>query len=261
MPSSYVQAPARSAQADRSVASSSLPPIPAKTPHRWARQPGARPGLPPPGTAGNVTIGGQPPAYAAPPAAAVGANEPKKVHTITIRPDQMPPPGPGAAESPPSRSVPTTNIGPAAAPATPTARSPAPAGPSPIKPVAPKPAASAPLALNPEPAPGGARSGAASVQPAPYRTAALPSGAESGNYVVQISSQRSESEAQASFRALQQKYPNVLGSRQALIRRADLGNKGVYYRAQVGPFATADDANQLCSNLKAAGGQCIVQRN
>ena len=130
-----------------------------------------------------------------------------------------------------------------------------------IKPVAPKPAASAPLALNPEPAPGGARSGAASAQPAPYRAAALPSGAESGNYVVQISSQRSESEAQASFRALQTKYPNVLGSRQPLIRRADLGSKGVYYRAQVGPFATADDANQLCGNLKAAGGQCIVQRN
>lgn len=143
----------------------------------------------------------------------------------------------------------------------PAARPAAPPGPSPIKPLASKPAASAPLALNPEPAPSGARSGTASAQPTPYRTAALPSGADSGNYVVQISSQRSEAEAQASFRALQQKYPNVLGTRQPVIRRADLGSKGVYYRAQVGPFATADDANQLCSNLKAAGGQCIVQRN
>jgi cell division septation protein DedD len=107
----------------------------------------------------------------------------------------------------------------------------------------------------------GSRPGTAPAQPAPYRTAALPSGAEAGNYVVQISSQRSEAEAQASFRALQAKYPKVLGSRQPLIRRADLGSKGVYYRAQVGPFATAEDANQLCGNLKAAGGQCIVQRN
>ena len=48
---------------------------------------------------------------------------------------------------------------------------------------------------------------------------------------------------------------------ETVIRRADLGSKGVYYRAQVGPFGTAEDANQLCSNLKAAGGQCIVQRN
>jgi cell division septation protein DedD len=53
----------------------------------------------------------------------------------------------------------------------------------------------------------------------------------------------------------------VLGSRQANIRRADLGDKGVYYRAQIGPFATSDQANAFCGDLKAAGGQCIVQHN
>jgi len=53
----------------------------------------------------------------------------------------------------------------------------------------------------------------------------------------------------------------VLGNRQALVRRADLGSKGVYYRAQVGPFESADEANQFCGDLKSAGGQCIVQRN
>src|SRR6266702_8610153 len=228
------------------------------------RQPGTRAPLPLPGTPGNVTIGAQPPAYAVPPAPAggnPGPNEPKKVHTITIRPDQMSgPPAPIQPESLPARSVPTTSIGPPPASASPPARSPAPA-PSQSKPA--KPARGSPLALNPsaEGPDSGPRSGTAPAQPAPYRTAALPSGAEAGNYVVQISSQRSESEAQASFRALQTKYPSVLGTRQPLIRRADLGNKGVYYRAQVGPFASADDANQLCSNLKAAGGQCIVQRN
>ena len=228
------------------------------------RQPGTRAPLPLPGTPGNVTIGAQPPAYAVPPAPTggnPGPNEPKKVHTITIRPDQMSgPPAPIQSESLPAHSVPTTSIGPPPASASPPARSPAPA-PSQSKPA--KPARGSPLALNPsaEGPDSGSRSGTAPAQPAPYRTAALPSGAEAGNYVVQISSQRSESEAQASFRALQTKYPSVLGTRQPLIRRADLGNKGVYYRAQVGPFASADDANQLCSNLKAAGGQCIVQRN
>jgi hypothetical protein len=29
----------------------------------------------------------------------------------------------------------------------------------------------------------------------------------------------------------------------------------------VGPFASANEAGELCSSLKAAGGQCIVQRN
>ena len=46
-----------------------------------------------------------------------------------------------------------------------------------------------------------------------------------------------------------------------MFRRADLGAKGVYYRALVGPFASAEQASSLCSSLKAAGGSCIIQRN
>jgi len=82
-----------------------------------------------------------------------------------------------------------------------------------------------------------------------------------GGYVVQVSSERSDAEAQASFKVLQSKYPNVLGGRPPLIRRVDLGEKGVVYRAQIGPFDTVDQAKQLCGSLKAAGGHCIVQRN
>jgi cell division protein FtsN len=76
-----------------------------------------------------------------------------------------------------------------------------------------------------------------------------------------VSSQRSESDAQASFKALQTKFPAVLGSQSPVIRRADLGDKGIYYRAMVGPFNSPDEASQFCGNLKSAGGQCVVQRN
>jgi len=86
--------------------------------------------------------------------------------------------------------------------------------------------------------------------------------ATSGAYVVQVSAQRTEAEAQSSYRALQQKYPAVLGSREANIRRVDLGDKGgIFYRAQVGSFGTSEQATAFCDNLKSAGGQCIVQRN
>jgi hypothetical protein len=78
---------------------------------------------------------------------------------------------------------------------------------------------------------------------------------------VQVSSQHSEAEVQDSFRALQAKYPDVLGGKQPMIRRADLGAKGVYYRALVGPFASAEEAASMCSSLKAAGGSCLVQKN
>ncbi|HVX77269.1 MAG TPA: SPOR domain-containing protein [Bradyrhizobium sp.] len=83
----------------------------------------------------------------------------------------------------------------------------------------------------------------------------------SGGYMVQVSSQRNEADAQASYRVLQGKFPTVLGSRSPTIRRADLGEKGVYYRAMVGPFGSAEEASQFCGNLKSIGGQCVVQRN
>jgi hypothetical protein len=83
----------------------------------------------------------------------------------------------------------------------------------------------------------------------------------SGSYTVQLSSQRNEAEAQSTFRALQAKFPDLLGSRSPLIRRADLGDKGVYYRTLVGPFATSEEASRFCSSYKAAGGQCIVPKN
>ncbi len=84
----------------------------------------------------------------------------------------------------------------------------------------------------------------------------------SGAYVVQVSAQRTEAEAQSSYQALQSKYPSVLGSRSANIRRVDLGDKGgVFFRAQVGTFSTAEQATAFCNSLKDVGGQCIVQKN
>jgi hypothetical protein len=85
--------------------------------------------------------------------------------------------------------------------------------------------------------------------------------ATSGGYLVQVASQRSEVDAKAFYRALQDKFPAVLGSRSPLIKRADLGEKGVYYRAMVGPFGTPDEASQFCGSLITAGGRCVVQRN
>ena len=42
------------------------------------------------------------------------------------------------------------------------------------------------------------------------------------------------------------------------IQRADLGARGVFYRVQVGPFASARDAGQFCAQLKARGMDCFL---
>jgi hypothetical protein len=83
----------------------------------------------------------------------------------------------------------------------------------------------------------------------------------SSGYAVQVTSERTESRAQSAVRALQAKYPDELGGRQVMIRRADLGAAGIYYRALVGPFASAGKAAKLCKGLKAAGGDCVILKN
>ena len=80
-----------------------------------------------------------------------------------------------------------------------------------------------------------------------------------GATLVQVSSQKTEEGAISSYRSLQQRYPNILGSFKPTIVRADLGAKGVYYRVRVGPFS-GGDATRLCEDLKAAGADCIIAR-
>jgi len=174
-------------------------------------------------------------------------NEPRKIKTFSVRGDQADGAGAPVAAAPP----PAGKAGAKAAPSSANASANAPLS---LSPQASQPA--------PTPAPADAKTRVATTGN-PVQTAPSPAVSTGGNggYVVQVSSQRSEADAQASFKALQSKFPTVLGSQSPLIKRADLGDKGIYYRAMVGPFGSADEASQLCGNLKSAGGQCVVQRN
>ncbi len=187
-----------------------------------------------------------PPSFSQPPTGKAAADQPKRVRTVAIRGNEQ---GQASVTPTPSSSPPPVQAVP------PPAQQPAPrmaARPVPQDDAEPQ-GNNAPMQLSPQ-RPTSAR--------AQQQTAAVPSPAASaGGYVVQVSSQRSEQDAQASFRMLQGKFPSVLGSRSATIKRVDLGDKGVYFRAVVGPFSGSDDASRFCSDLKSAGGQCVVQRN
>ncbi|OCK56909.1 SPOR domain-containing protein [Bradyrhizobium sp. LMTR 3] len=175
-------------------------------------------------------------------------NEPRRIRTLAVKGDPADNGGiPAGASAPPPRPAPTTRSAAASppAPAQPPARNPASANAS----------ANTPMPLTPQ---GGA-------DPAPTRMAATnptqPAAPAGGGYLVQVSSQKNEADAQASYRALQSKFPSVLGPHSSLVKRVDLGEKGVYYRAFAGPFGSSEEAAQVCSSLKSAGGQCFVQRN
>jgi len=191
--------------------------------------------------------------------AAPASTTPKRVRTVTIKPDG---PDAEAPVTPKPTASRTATVQASAAPAAETVvpppartvstRAPTPQAPNPNAPLSLSPNANSAPALAP------ARTQTMRTASAPV--AAPAPAAASGGYTVQVSSQRSEADAQAAFRSLQGKYPGVLGGYQPMIRRADLGEKGVYYRVQVGPFAS-DQATDLCSRLQSAGGQCVVQRN
>lgn len=135
------------------------------------------------------------------------------------------------------------------------------------KPVPPVRVASAPATQNtsstPAQADGPLNLNNASSAPAPAATTSggtSTSGSiPSGTYIVQVTSQRSASAASDAFAGLQRRYPGVLGNRNAVIVSADLGDRGVYYRARI-PTNSREDANNLCESLTAAGGECFVRR-
>jgi cell division septation protein DedD len=156
---------------------------------------------------------------------------------------------------------------PAGAPAAPAPAARPRATEAPARATAPKAGGNAPLAIVPvaqgaAPAAEPPRSRVARTEAPSASVATAPAAAPAaGGYAVQVTSQRSEAEAQTEFKSLQAKFPGQLGSRQPIIHRADLGDKGTFYRALVGPFASSEAAAAMCSNLKAAGGSCIVQKN
>jgi cell division septation protein DedD len=76
-------------------------------------------------------------------------------------------------------------------------------------------------------------------------------------FSIQLASSPSESDARATLSRLQKQFPNMLGG--GSIRRANLGNKGIYYRVRVGPLSR-DAADKLCSQIKAGGADCILTR-
>jgi hypothetical protein len=57
---------------------------------------------------------------------------------------------------------------------------------------------------------------------------------------------------------LQGKHASLLGGLSADIQRADLGDKGIYYRLRAG-YMGKTDAAELCAKLKAQGQGCLVR--
>ena len=156
-----------------------------------------------------------------------------KIERLLPPPEEpMPPPDP-AVPSAPVEPVP-------AAPAAPATTTPEPVVVAPSVPVeeqapipAPKPVVQTP--------------------PAPT-VAAMPL----AGFRIQLVALRSRADAEAAWRRLKRANADLLGALEAEVARADLADKGIFYRLRAGPLASAAKAGALCAELKARNLDCLV---
>ncbi len=80
------------------------------------------------------------------------------------------------------------------------------------------------------------------------------------DYMVQLAASRSRALARGVYSNLQKNYNDLLGRRDPLILRVDLGDKGIFYRVNVPGFANRTAAAAFCANLKKRGQDCLVRQ-
>lgn len=83
---------------------------------------------------------------------------------------------------------------------------------------------------------------------------------DNGGPYVQLASLRSAEQANASLETITRRYQNVFQGQQAMVKEIDLADRGIYYRVLL-PAASLLSANEVCTNIKAAGGDCFVRSN
>lgn len=179
-----------------------------------------------------------------------GLIEPKKVKTVSVRPD---------GTLVPNDQPPQGHVSDAPLPA------PRPSAPA-VKASTPKVVERVATTPKPAPEPGAVQQAqpakAQPIQVADAQAGTVPdstSQASAGTYAVQLAAPESEDEARAVQVKLMKKYASDLAGFRTSIRKAAIGDKTVY-RVRVGGL-TRDEANVLCQKVQSGGGNCFVARN
>ena len=96
----------------------------------------------------------------------------------------------------------------------------------------------------------------AKAAPAPAAPPGAPgSSARTAGTRLQLGSVRSEDMARQEWERIKRTNSDLLGGLSATPIRADLGDKGVFYRIQIGPIA---DADRICGELKRRNIGCVI---
>ena len=176
-----------------------------------------------------------------------GSDEDTGQETATAPPAQLAKPATPALRSQPAETKPAVQ-------------------PPPVREAAAKPAPATQTALPPAAAPAKtpaaappklvAETPAKQAVAAPAKAASAASTA-GGAYVLQIGAYKSQSDAEGAWKIYQAKHAALLSGFGPNIQKADLGDKGVWYRLRAGSFADKNAAAALCDRLKAEGAVCF----
>ena len=80
----------------------------------------------------------------------------------------------------------------------------------------------------------------------------------SGKFRLQVAAVRSRSEAEALAGLLVGRHGNQLGGRHPEVDESVIGSMGTFYRVRLGPYASAQEPEQLCAALRSDGFDCLV---
>jgi cell division septation protein DedD len=167
-------------------------------------------------------------------------------------------PPPLTLEPPQPPAAPRQMVTPEPPPALPPVASASPKAvdpPAANKPLLPPPAASPPPTES-KPALVAGRTPA----PAPPAKPATVKATPSGSWQVQLGALRSQADAEGEWKKLQKANTDLLSGLSPEVIRADLGDKGVFWRLRAGPFADPDAAKTLCTAMEARKNRCAVVR-
>ena len=170
-----------------------------------------------------------------------GLIEPKKVKTVSVRPDGTLLPN----DAPPAAAAP-------AKPARPVAASPAKTAP---------PKATARVATPSSADPAAAKAKRVQVADTQGQApVAEASHAAAGTFAVQLAAPGTEQEAREVQLRLMKKFSGELAGFHPSIHKAEVGGKSVY-RVRVSGLSSRDEATALCQKIQGVGGSCFVAKN
>ena len=76
--------------------------------------------------------------------------------------------------------------------------------------------------------------------------------------MAQLAALQSDAAVQPAWNRLASRAPDLFAPARLDVERADLGNRGIYYRVRAGYFANREEASRFCERIRRMGQDCIV---